>query len=60
MERGEGAGSERGVARPLEGAMMIFKIAVATGIHFLEIPEAGLRILCGCPADAVKHLIKRD
>ncbi len=32
---------------------------VANGIFWVEIPEADLRILCGCPADAVKHLIKR-
>jgi hemerythrin len=32
---------------------------VANGIFWVEIPEADLRILCGCPADSVKHLIKR-
>ena len=35
------------------------KTRVATGIWWVEIPEADLRILCGCPADAVKHLMKR-
>lgn len=39
--------------------MEIKKIYVARGIYWVEIPEADLRILCGCPADAVKHLIKR-
>lgn len=39
--------------------MGIHKIEVARGIQWVEIPEVGLRILCGCPADAVKHLIKR-
>jgi hemerythrin len=39
--------------------MGIHKIDVARGIHWVEVPEAGLRVLCGCPADAVKHLIKR-
>lgn len=39
--------------------MGINKINVARGICWIEIPEADLRILCGCPADAVKHLIKR-
>ncbi len=34
-------------------------VKVATGIHWVDIPEADLRILCGCPADAVKHLMKR-
>ena len=35
------------------------KEKVANGVYWVEIPEADLRILCGCPADAVKHLIKR-
>ncbi|GAB0055780.1 Bacteriohemerythrin [Candidatus Magnetaquicoccaceae bacterium FCR-1] len=39
--------------------MEIIKIAVAKGIHWVEIPGAGLRILCGCPMDSVKHLMKR-
>lgn len=37
----------------------INKINVANGIQWVEIPGAGLRVLCGCPADAVKHLAKR-
>jgi hemerythrin len=39
--------------------MGIHKIDVAQGILWVEIPQANLRVLCGCPADAVKHLIKR-
>ncbi len=39
--------------------MGIHKINVTLGIQWVEIPEVNLRILCGCPADAVKHLIKR-
>ena len=39
--------------------MGIHKIDVTCGIKWVEIPQADLRILCGCPADAVKHLIKR-
>lgn len=39
--------------------MGLRKIRVATGIFWIEVPEADLRILCGCPADAVKHLMKR-
>ncbi len=35
------------------------KIKVAAGIFWVEIPEAELYILCGCPADSVKHLIKK-
>jgi len=34
-------------------------LKVSPGIHWVEIPEAGLFILCGCPADSVKHLMKR-
>lgn len=37
----------------------IQKVNVAAGIYWVDIPEAGLHILCGCPADAVKHLAKR-
>lgn len=35
------------------------KIKVAKGIYWVEIPEEDLYILCGCPADSVKHLAKR-
>jgi hemerythrin len=35
------------------------KEKVANGVYWVEIPEGDLRILCGCPADTVKHLIKR-
>src|SRR5271169_6376966 len=31
----------------------------APGIFWVEIPEADLRIVCGCPADTVKHLAKQ-
>ncbi len=37
----------------------ISKIRVASGIYWLEVAEAGLHILCGCPADSVKHLMKK-
>ena len=39
--------------------MGIQKIDVTHGIQWVEVPEANFRALCGCPADAVKHLIKR-
>ena len=35
------------------------KISVATGVYWVEIPRADLRILCGCPADAVKLMMQR-
>ena len=37
----------------------IRKIAVSTGIFWIEVPEADLRVLCGCPVDSVKHLLRR-
>jgi hemerythrin len=32
---------------------------VSAGVYWVQIPEAGLYILCGCPADVVKHLMLR-
>ena len=37
----------------------INKIDLTPGVQFIEIPEAELYILCGCPADVVKHMMKR-
>jgi len=39
--------------------MSIRKLVVANGIFFVEIPEAQLFLLCGAPADSVKHLLRR-
>ena len=36
----------------------IEKIKVSPGVIWISIPEANLYILCGCPADVVKHLIR--
>ena len=36
----------------------LIKKKVTTGIYWVEAPQANLRILCGCPADSVKHLRK--
>jgi hemerythrin len=35
------------------------KIRVANGIYWVAIPEKDLFVLCGCPADSVKHLMRR-
>ena len=35
------------------------KLKVSTGIFWVEVPKANVFMLCGCPADAVKHLKKR-
>ncbi len=34
-------------------------IKVSNGLYWVSIPEADLRIQCGCPADSVKHLMKK-
>lgn len=39
--------------------MGIYKIDISCGIQLVGIPEVKLRVLCGCPAEALKHLIKR-
>ncbi len=39
--------------------MGIQKIVVTRGVQWVEVPEVDLRVLCGCPADSVKHLLKR-
>ncbi len=35
------------------------KVEVIRGVYWIEVPEVDLYILCGCPADAVKHLMQR-
>ena len=37
----------------------IRKVFVSTGTYYIDIPDAGVHILCGCPSDTVKSLIKR-
>jgi hemerythrin len=37
----------------------MYKVDISRGISWIEIPEINFRLLCGCPADAVKHLAKR-
>lgn len=37
----------------------IHKIEISTGVYWIEIPDADLRLLCGAPADSVKHLMKK-
>lgn len=34
------------------------KINVATGIYWVSIPELDFHLLCGCPMDSVKHLMR--
>ncbi len=35
------------------------KSTITTGVHWIDLPDAGLHILCGTPADTVKHLMRR-
>ena len=44
-------------SKPLQS---LKKVKVSNGIYWIEIPKADLRILCGCPADSVKHLRKAN
>ena len=37
----------------------IRKVRVTSGVYWVEAPAAGLCVLCGCPADTIKHLIRR-
>ena len=37
---------------------MIEKIKVTSGVYWVSIPEAELIVLCGCPEDIAKHLIR--
>ena len=37
----------------------IKRMEVIRGVYWVEVPEADLYMLCGCPEDAVKHLMQR-
>lgn len=37
----------------------IKRVDLTSGLSWVKVPEAGLYIMCGCPADAVKHFMKR-
>src|SRR4030042_3996187 len=37
---------------------MIQIVEVTNGVDWVSIPSADCHILCGCPADVVKHLIR--
>ena len=34
------------------------KVVVGPGVAWIEAPQAGLSILCGCPADVIKTLMQ--
>ncbi|MEO5341401.1 MAG: response regulator [Magnetococcus sp. MYC-9] len=37
----------------------LLAVRVMPGVFWLQIPEAGLYILCGCPGEVVKHLMRQ-
>lgn len=37
----------------------IIKSLIIEGVFWVEVPEANVKILCGCPEDTVKHLMLR-
>ncbi|SLM28919.1 Cyclic nucleotide-binding protein [Desulfamplus magnetovallimortis] len=37
----------------------LLTIKVCTGVYWLQVPEADLRILCGCPGEVVKLLMRK-
>jgi len=37
----------------------IIKTKITSGVYWIEIPDADLRIIAGAPADTVKHLMRR-
>ena len=39
--------------------MKIRQVTVTPGVEWVEVEQADLRILCGCPADIIKHLMRR-
>src|SRR6185436_15072565 len=36
----------------------IRKVSISTGMYWIEVRGADVRMLCGCPEDAVKHLLR--
>ncbi|MGD8260783.1 MAG: bacteriohemerythrin [Desulfobacterales bacterium] len=35
------------------------KFQITKGVYWIEVPEINFYLMCGCPADSVKHLMKR-
>lgn len=35
------------------------KVDIAAGIYYVEVPEEDLRILCGCPENSIKFVMKK-
>lgn len=51
---------QKGLRERLREAMHNLRTTkVTTGVYWVQVPEAGLYILCGSPEDVVKHLMLR-
>ena len=48
--------AEQGMRKAMRN---LLTIEVSPGVFWLQIPEAELYILCGCPAEVVKHLMRK-
>ncbi len=42
-----------------EAMRNLYTIEITPGVHWVQVPEADLYILCGCPADVVKHMMRK-
>src|SRR5205807_3520289 len=52
--------TQRALREQLRDAMHNLRTTrVSSGVYWVQVPEAGLYILCGSPADVVKHLMLR-
>ncbi|SLM28302.1 conserved hypothetical protein [Desulfamplus magnetovallimortis] len=51
--------SQEKLNKEFKRLLRIEKIKVSAGLYWVSIPEANVYIQCGCPADSVKHLIKK-
>ncbi|MCP4755218.1 MAG: response regulator [Proteobacteria bacterium] len=49
------------LAQQAESAMKNLQTTqIVPGVYWVQVPEAGLYILCGCPADIVKQLMRKE
>ncbi len=42
-----------------EAMQNLLTTQVAPGVYWVQVPEAGVYILCGCPGEVVKHLMRQ-
>jgi hemerythrin len=52
---------KKNLALQAESAMKNLQTTkIIPGVYWVQVPEADLYILCGCPADIIKHLMKKE